>query len=550
LSIELDIEFLKTCKGDRMRHALILTLTLAIFALSGYAQGTFATVIRDAEGDEYGRDLVQTPDGGYMFTGDVVQAGRTDSDIAIGKFNSEGELVWMKAIGGTGRDKGYSIIKNGSYYYATGYYHNGMAGYQNICLVKFDEAGVVTWAKQLIGVDSDEGKQIINTSDGGYAIAGHIYDTDAANDLAIIKFDSADNLEWMTRVGTENHVHGFSIAELRGGGFVVVGDVYLEGAVPTRDRSMIFTRDNFIVRLSSTGALESATAHYDADGAEYGKAVTATSDGGFLVASEVPAWGWGQSDILLSKFNSSGFNEWSKLLGHWSYDTPYRIIGTSDGGYLISGDFMSPTRSIQAGLLKLDSSCNLEWMRCGGGTSYEYGYGVIQTPDGGFAQIGMSWSYGSTNEIMLIKYDSEGYYCEPDSQSLYTSDHSIMFEPVMVDVNTSPLVLETFTPDIVTLSRRDSLLCAGMDVEEPALPMNSAISVHPNPFNASVAISAPRAERVEIVDINGRIVEVIEGDFSSEAIWSPSEGTATGVYFVRARYSDGSSAEQRAVFMK
>jgi hypothetical protein len=80
--------------------------------------------------------------------------------------------------------------------------------------------------------------------------------------------------------------------------------------------------------------------------------------------------------------------------------------------------------------------------------------------------------------------------------------------------------------------------------------MNSAISVHPNPFNASVAISAPGAERIEIVDINGRVVEVIEGNLSREAIWSPSEATATGVYFVRARYTDGSSAEQRAVFMK
>ncbi|MGC9315203.1 MAG: T9SS type A sorting domain-containing protein [bacterium] len=404
--------------------------------------------------------------------------------------------------------------------------------------------------KQFRGTAMDIARQIINTSDGGYAISGCVYDNDTANDLAVIKFDSADNLEWMTRVGTENHDHGFSIAELTGGGYVVVGDAYLEEPSRTAERTMLSSIDIFIVQLSSTGALESATAHYDAGANEFGYAVIATSDGGFIVASDVPAWGWGQSDILLSKFNSSGFNEWSKLLGHWSYDTPYRIIGTSDGGYLISGNSTSPTRSIQAGLLKLDSSCNLEWIRCGGGTSFEYGYGVVQTTDGGFAQVATSWSYGSTNETMLIKYDSEGYYCEPDSQNLYTSDHSIMFEPVMVDVNTSLLVLETFTPEIVTLSRRDSLLCSGLNVEETALPMNSAISLHPNPFNASVAISAPGAERVEIVDISGRIVEVIEGDFSRESIWSPSEGTATGVYFVRARYTDGSSAEQRAVFMK
>ncbi|HDR90766.1 MAG TPA: T9SS type A sorting domain-containing protein [candidate division Zixibacteria bacterium] len=306
------------------------------------------------------------------------------------------------------------------------------------------------------------------------------------------------------------------------------------------------------VELSSTGALESAIAHHDADGNEFAYAVTATPDGGYLVGSDVPGWGWGfgRSDLLLSKFNASGFNEWSKLIGHWSYDTPHRIIGTSDGGYLISGNLTSATRSIQAGLTKLDSAYNLQWASCGGGTDYEYGYGVIQTSDGGYAQIAMSMSYGSTNEIMLIKYDSEGNYCEPDSQALSTIDHSIMFNPVMVDVNTSPLVLETITPDIATLSRRDSLLCAGMDVEETSLPAMSSLSLFPNPFNASVAISAPGAEKVEIVDIQGRIVKVIEGDLSRETTWIPSEGTPTGVYFVRATFSDGRTSEQRAVFMK
>ncbi len=549
-----------------MRRVLFVFVLTMAFALTVQAQGTFATVIRDAVGAEYGRDLVQTSDGGYMFIGQVVQTGRTDSDIAIGKFNSEGELVWMKAFGSTDDDRGLSIIKNGSNYYATGFYHNGAEGNENIFIVKFDEAGVVAWVKQLRGTALDEGRQIINTSDGGYAIAGFIYDTDTANDLAVIKFDSADNLEWMTRVGTENHDHAYSIAELTGGGFVVVGNGYLEGTVPTAERTMAYSFDMLFVELSSTGALESAKAHYDGDGNEFGYAVTATPDGGYLVASDVPAWGFGLTDLLLSKFNSSGFNEWSKLIGHWSYDKPHRIIGTSDGGYLISGDLNSATRNIQAGLIKLDSAYNLQWTRCGGGTSFEYGYGVVQTTDGGYAQIAMSMSYGSTNEIMLIKYDSEGYYCEPDSQALSTMDHSIMFNPVMVDVNTSPLVLETITLDIATLSRRDSLLCAGMDVEETSLPEMSSLSIFPNPFNASVAISAPGAERIEIFDLNGRRiadaepVEAGAGGFITGSsthlqargtiVWRPDESITSGVYFIRARYSDGTFAEQRAVFMK
>lgn len=139
----------------------------------------------------------------------------------------------------------------------------------------------------------------------------------------------------------------------------------------------------------------------------------------------------------------------------------------------------------------------------------EYGRDLVQTPDGGFAQIGMSRSYGSTNGILLIKYDSEGYYCEPDSQSMFMMDHSIMFEPVMVDVNTSPLVLETLTPEIVTLSRRDSLLCISLDVEETALPQATALTVFPNPFNSAVSITAPAGAEIEIFDVSGRRIDVI-----------------------------------------
>ncbi|MGC9315204.1 MAG: hypothetical protein ACP5G4_06185 [bacterium] len=54
-----------------MRRVLFVFVLTMILAVSLSAQGTFATVIRDAEGAEYGRDLVQTTDGGYMFTGDV-----------------------------------------------------------------------------------------------------------------------------------------------------------------------------------------------------------------------------------------------------------------------------------------------------------------------------------------------------------------------------------------------------------------------------------------------------------------------------------------------
>ena len=109
-------------------------------------------------------------------------------------------------------------------------------------------------------------------------------------------------------------------------------------------------------------------------------------------------------------------------------------------------------------------------------------------------------------------------------------------------------------------------------IEETARPHDFTLSAYPNPFNSAVTISVGeglRPSRVEIFDINGRMVEEIippsppftrgeeegksplsEGGVLGGLVWQPDEATTSGIYLVRAKIGDGQTATKRIVYLK
>ncbi|OFX50714.1 MAG: hypothetical protein A2046_13625 [Bacteroidetes bacterium GWA2_30_7] len=133
--------------------------------------------------------------------------------------------------------------------------------------------------------------------------------------------------------------------------------------------------------------------------------IQTTVDSGYIMAGEVYGNDGDVSgnnyppDIWIVKLNSTGDIEWQKCLGGSSSDQEPKVLKqTNDGGYILgaitySNDFdvSGNHGNYDCWIVKLDSIGNIEWQKCLGGTAADYVSSILLV-DNGFIVAGSSQS--------------------------------------------------------------------------------------------------------------------------------------------------------------
>jgi hypothetical protein len=147
-------------------------------------------------GFEVEMNMIQTLDGGYAMLGLTVSFGVGGGDFWLVKTDSLGNMVWNMTYGGTGMDFGVHVLQTAEGGYAIiGYTNSFGAGANDFWLVKTDVAGNMQWNQTYGGKDADEGWSLIQTSDGGYALAGNTESFGAGGkDAWLVKTDELGNV--------------------------------------------------------------------------------------------------------------------------------------------------------------------------------------------------------------------------------------------------------------------------------------------------------------------------------------------------------------------
>ena len=144
-------------------------------------------------------------------------------------------------------------------------------------------------------------------------------------------------------------------------------------------------------------------------GADYdaGYSVQQTSDGGYIVAGETSSFGNG-IQVYLIKTNSSGDTLWTKTHDVADVDEGWSVQQTQDGGYIVSGFTSTSVNAVQVFLAKTNSTGDTLWTKTYGGARDDYGWSVRQTQDTGYIVAGMTTSFGSIEQVYLIKTNVTG----------------------------------------------------------------------------------------------------------------------------------------------
>ena len=236
--------------------------------------------------DDWTYFSIKTSDGGYALAGTTYSFGAGDCDCWLIKTGGDGNMEWNKTYGGTGWDRASCVVETSDGGYALSSYTESFGAGESDCwLIKTDGAGNMEWNKTYGGTMDDGAISMVKTSDGGYALTG---DTDSfgagGRDCWLVKTDGSGNMEWNKTYGGTGWDYPNSLVQTFDGGYAIAG---MTESFATR------VSDCWLVKIDGSGNLEWNKTYGGTEG-ENAWCVQQTSDGGYAIAAET--WSFGLQD--------------------------------------------------------------------------------------------------------------------------------------------------------------------------------------------------------------------------------------------------------------
>ena len=308
----------------------------------------------------------------YLFFGSTMYSNPYISSVPnysmfLAKYDTSGNIVWVKFAGGLGAVNTYGInlvTDSKCNIYVLGSYSFGNTTFDTITishtssvsdvfLAKYDSSGNIKWVKSGQGINKNQGTSLCLDPSGNIVITGNtkspnlnfngtilnIVGAATYAHIFIAKYDSLGNLSWAKSFGSSNDDNFNCVATYRN------SDIYISGAA-TGSSIMFDTitlstaaSTTFLVRFDSNGNAINVT------GGIFGGKITIDSIGNK----------YGISSCCYSKYDSSGFVQWSQPMYTTTYNNEEYDFSVTNYGIYIVGNFQDATIALGSTIL-IDST--------------------------------------------------------------------------------------------------------------------------------------------------------------------------------------------------
>jgi hypothetical protein len=340
--------------------------------------------------------------------GGTVLTSNGGSDLLLGKFDPQGNLIWGNHYGGTGDevpglniavDAAGNMFLAGTYFAATnlGGGARPLVAGADLFIAKYNNAGNWVWDIEAGSAGDDHGFGITLDGSGSVYACGVFSDTISLSglplvsaggqDAFLVKYSNDGIVQWAQRRGGTGDEYCTAVVADASGNVVLTGGFHNSVNFGGSTFNSAGGFDGFLAKYNTSG-VHQWSFKFGGTGDELGLCVALDSSnkvsmGGAFSTSSIDLGGGSITntgtffDCLFAKYSSSGVHIWSRGAGGDNNDLPNAVATDVNGNAYFAGGF---SNTIDLGGGNLSAS--------GGATVFFAKYGVAEPTINSIVDVG------------------------------------------------------------------------------------------------------------------------------------------------------------------
>jgi hypothetical protein len=374
--------------------ALLAVVVSAPAALSQGPVSVSREFVFETAGLGVANAIIELQDGGFAAVGYADDDGETGTDVFFVRFDAAGDTLWTRSYGAEREEFGWDVVETeDGGFLIVGYVEAPAAGREDVLVLRVDALGAPIWERTFGEAGRDRAWSGTLAENGDLVIAGEAEQPGQRHrDAYLIRIADDGETRWTLRVDKPGDQRVYHIARTEDDAFVVTG---------TTGADTRANRDVYVVRVDRDGnAVWSRT--YGEEPDDVGHGVLALDDGDVLVTGYGGTLSNGGTDVYLLRIDTDGNLRWWQHDGEQGSERAMMSARRADGGYVSVG-FTMPSAPGDVIILESDPEGAIQSRTALERPGSDRGVMITTSDRGGYVLAGtLGGSGGSTGDFAVL----------------------------------------------------------------------------------------------------------------------------------------------------